>query len=174
MTDPVLPFLTDLPVPNRMADGDAFRLIGGRQRWAWAHRNDRAAYAEWIRGHTVICVCDQPITRTAWTGSRARLDPLEEPEGTWTHDGGDRTTWDTPADHVTRPLLLDELGLSPPCAVHSPADDRRTWPDRYRSDPYEPPAGQRAVFGPALTGPFDTRGPLFDRIFNRLWRLFDR
>lgn len=162
------PFLTALPVPNRMAGDDAFRLIRGRQRWAWAHPNDRAAYAEWIRGHTVLCVCDQPITRTTWLGSRYRLDPLEEPEGTWTHDTGDGATWDT-AGHRTRPLLLVDLfpEMSPPCATHSHPQPR------YHGDPYQPPAGQRAAFGPALTGPFDTRAPLFDRIFDRLWALLD-
>lgn len=151
------PYLTDLPLPNRIADRD--RLIRGRQRWAWAHPNDRAAYAEWIRGHTVICVCDQPITRTTWLGPRARLDPLEEPEGTWTHDTGDGATWDTPG-HVTRPLLLVDLypEMSPPCAMHSPAETR-------------PGDGQpRYRFGPALTGPFDTWPSLCSRIWARLTR----
>lgn len=160
------PFLTDLPLQSRFADNDdTFRLIAGRQRWAWAHVDEQAAYAEWIRGHTVRCVCDEPITRTTWTGARARLDPLEEPEGTWSHDGGDGSIWDEPASHITRPLLHSDLALypSPPCAVHSQA-----------RHPYQPPAGRRSVFGPALTGPFDTRGPLFDRLLDWAWSLFDR
>ena len=157
-----------MPIHDADTQDDTFRLIDGRQRWAWAHADDQAAYAEWILGHTVRCVCDEPITRTTWTGRRSLLDPLEEPEGTWTHDAG-TYTWDTPSDHITRPLLHTDLDLypSPPCTPYG-------WAGRYRPDPYQPPAGQRAVFGPALTGPFDTRDPFFDRVLARLWSLFDR
>jgi len=51
------------------------------------HVDEAAAYAAWIAGEPVPCTCGALLTRTTWVGRREDLDPHDEPEGTWAHQG---------------------------------------------------------------------------------------